>query len=159
MFKVGIGYDVHRFVEGRPLVLGGVVIPHSHGLDGHSDADVLIHAITDAIFGALGSGDIGVHFPNHDPQWKNARSILFLEKARDLLCQQHGAVTNVDATLIAETPKITPHIPAMRPILAAALSCDPRNITVKATTNEGMGFIGRGEGIAAMAVASLYLPD
>jgi len=151
----GIGYDVHRFKEGRPLVLGGVTIPHSHGLEGHSDADVLSHAIADAVLGALGLPDIGHWFPPSDPTCKDICSLRILEKCRELAAAQGCTIINVDSTLIAEAPKILPHREAMRAKLAAALGLDPARVNVKATTNEGMGFVGRGEGIAAMAVAQL----
>jgi len=151
----GIGYDVHRFKEGRPLVLGGVTIPHHLGLDGHSDADVLCHAIADAVLGALGEPDIGYFFPPGDPACKDISSLKILEKARDLVLSAGRAIVNIDATLIAEAPKILPHRDAMRSNLAAALGISPARVGIKATTNEGMGFIGRGEGIAAMAVAQV----
>jgi len=151
----GIGYDVHRFTEGRPLVLGGVTIPHSRGLDGHSDADVLSHAIADAVLGALGLPDIGHWFPPSDPACKDICSLKILEKCRELAAEHGFTIVNVDSTVIAEAPKILPHREAMRAKLAAALGLDPARVNVKATTNEGMGFVGRGEGIAAMAVAEL----
>lgn len=155
----GIGYDVHRFIEGRPLILGGVEIAHTHGLDGHSDADVLTHAIADAVLGAIGERDIGFHFPNDDQTLRGMSSLEILRKAAALVGQQGGRVLNIDATLIAEAPKIGPHVAAMRVNLAAALGLDARRVGVKATTNEGMGFLGRGEGIAALAVASVDLPE
>ncbi|MEA3209219.1 MAG: 2-C-methyl-D-erythritol 2,4-cyclodiphosphate synthase [Chthoniobacter sp.] len=158
MNLVGIGYDVHRFAEGRPLILGGVEIPHSHGLDGHSDADVLCHAIADAILGAIGERDIGFHFPNNDPSIRGISSLEILRKAAALVAEQGSRIVNVDATLIAEAPKISPHIAAMRANLAAALGLDARRVGVKATTNERMGFVGRGEGIAALAVAGVEAP-
>lgn len=151
----GIGYDAHRFKEGRPLVLGGVTIPHHPGLDGHSDADVLCHAIADAILGALGEPDIGHFFPPGDPACKDISSLKILAKAGDLVLSAGRAIVNIDATLIAETPKILPYREAMRANLATALGISPSRVGIKATTNEGMGFIGRGEGIAAMAVAQL----
>lgn len=153
--RVGIGYDVHQLVAGRDCYLGGVKIDHSKGLDGHSDADVLIHAIADALLGAVGEGDIGYHFPNTDPKWKNVRSTVFLEHIRDLLASKKATINNIDATVIAEAPKIIPHIQAMREALCEPLGIAPDRINLKATTNETMGFIGREEGIAAMAVASV----
>ncbi len=159
MNRVGLGYDVHQLKEGRPLILGGVEIPHKTGLDGHSDADVLMHAICDAILGALGQGDIGSFFPPSDPQWKDAPSKIFLQEAANQIKKQNGQLINVDAMLIAEAPKIAPHISAMKNNIAAALGVKPRDIGIKATTNETMGFIGRGEGMAAHAVASIQLPE
>ncbi|MFH1067576.1 MAG: 2-C-methyl-D-erythritol 2,4-cyclodiphosphate synthase [bacterium] len=159
MQRTGIGYDVHRLVEGRKLFLGGIEIPYSLGLDGHSDADVLIHAMADALLGALGEGDIGVHFPNTDAQWKNVRSTIFLQKAAEMIRKKNGKIVNLDATLIAEAPRLVPHIPAMKKALAEALSIPADLINLKATTNEKIGFIGRGEGIAALAVASISLPE
>lgn len=158
MIRMGIGYDVHALVEGRKLILGGVEIPHSHGLDGHSDADALIHAIADALLGALGSEDIGVHFPNTDPRWKGAPSRVFLEEIRRMIDARGAVIHNIDASLIAEAPKIKPHLTAMKAAIGSALALDPSRIGIKATTNEGMGFIGRREGIAAFAVACLDVP-
>jgi len=155
----GIGYDVHRLAEGRPLWLGGVEIAHDRGLDGHSDADVLMHAICDAVLGAIGHGDIGSYFPPSDPQWKDAPSRIFLEKAAELVTEAGGRIVNVDATVIAEAPKILPHVPAMKAAVAQALSIPPNRVGIKATTNELLGFLGRGEGIAAMAVAGVNRPD
>ena len=159
MNRVGLGYDVHQLKKGRPLILGGVEIPHKTGLDGHSDADVLMHAICDAILGALGQGDIGSFFPPSDPQWKDAPSKIFLQEAASQIKKQNGQLINVDAMLIAEAPKIAPHISAMKNNIAAALGVKPRDIGIKATTNETMGFIGRGEGMAAHAAASIQLPE
>ncbi len=153
----GIGYDVHRFIEGRPLILGGVEIPHTHGLDGHSDADVLAHAIADAVLGAIGERDIGFHFPNSDQSIRGISSLEILRKAAALVTKKGGRIVNIDSTLIAEEPKISPHVAAMRANLAAALGLESPRVGVKATTNEGMGFLGRGEGIAAMAVASVEM--
>ena len=155
----GIGYDVHRFAEGRPLILGGVEIPHSHGLDGHSDADVLCHAIADAILGAIGERDIGHHFPNDDESIRGISSLEIVRKAAELVAAQRGRVLNIDASLIAEAPKVSPHLDAMKANLAKAIGIAEKRVGVKATTNEQMGFIGRREGIAAMAVASVDLPD
>src|SRR4051812_2976393 len=155
----GIGYDVHRFAKGRPLILGGVEIPHSHGLEGHSDADVLVHAIADAVLGAIGERDIGFHFPNTDESIRGISSLEILRKAAALVRAQGGRVLNIDATLIAEAPKILTHVAAMRANIAAAIGLPVARIGVKATTNERMGFIGRAEGIAALAVASVELPE
>lgn len=159
MVHVGIGYDVHALVEGRKLTLGGVEIPHAKGLDGHSDADVLMHAICDAILGALGEPDIGHFFPNTDPRWKGAPSRVFLEEAARQAVARKGRIVNVDATLIAQAPKIYPHIAEMKRRVAAALGVTERQVGIKATTNENLGFVGREEGIAAMAVASVDLPE
>src|SRR5215469_11149251 len=159
MVHVGIGYDVHALVAGRKLILGGVDIPHTKGLDGHSDADALMHAICDAVLGALGEADIGHFFPNTDPRWKNAPSKVFLEEAARQVAKRGGRIVNVDATVIAQAPKIFPHIAAMKKNLAAALGVPEKKIGVKATTNEGLGFAGREEGIAAMAVAGVDLPE
>lgn len=155
----GIGYDVHPFIAGRPLFLGGIEIPHDFGLEGHSDADVLIHAIADAILGAIGEGDIGLHFPNSDARWKGVRSTVFLEQIRGMVAAKKGSLVNVDATVIAEAPKVVPHLQAIRAALSAVLGIAPGKINIKATTNEKMGFIGRREGIAALAVASVDLPE
>jgi 2-C-methyl-D-erythritol 2,4-cyclodiphosphate synthase len=157
MIHVGIGYDVHAFAEGRKLFLGGVEIPHSKGLDGHSDADVVMHAICDAILGALGEVDIGHFFPNTDPRWKNAPSKVFLQEAARQIALRKGKLINVDATILAEAPKIFPHIAEMKKQIAAALGVSEKQIGIKATTNERMGFVGREEGIAAMAVAGIDL--
>ncbi|MBL4641591.1 MAG: 2-C-methyl-D-erythritol 2,4-cyclodiphosphate synthase [Verrucomicrobiales bacterium] len=159
MVHTGIGYDVHRLLEGRPLWLGGVEIEHDMGLDGHSDADVLMHAICDAVLGALGQGDIGSFFPPSEPQWKDAPSRIFLEKAAELVAEADGKIVNIDATLIAEAPKILPHVPAMKVAVAQALYISPDQVGIKATTNELLGFLGRGEGMAAVAVAGVNLPD
>ena len=155
MVHVGIGYDVHQLVAGRRLVLGGVEIPHPKGLDGHSDADALMHAICDAVLGALGEADIGHFFPNTDPRWKGVPSKVFLQEAARIVALRNGKIVNVDATVIAQAPKIYPHIAEMKRCIAAALDVSEKQIGVKATTNELMGFIGREEGIAAMAVASV----
>ena len=158
MVHVGIGYDVHALVEGRKLILGGVEIPHSKGLEGHSDADVLMHAICDAILGALGEADIGHFFPNTDPRWKGARSRLFLVEAARLVTGRAGKIINVDATVIAQAPKIFPHVTEMKSHLAEALGLTVQQVGIKATTNERLGFLGREEGIAAMAVVGVDLP-
>jgi 2-C-methyl-D-erythritol 2,4-cyclodiphosphate synthase len=159
MNLTGIGYDVHRFASGRPLILGGVEIPHSHGLDGHSDADVLAHAIADAVLGAIGERDIGHHFPNSDESIRGISSLEILRKVSRLIKSSGGRIINVDATLIAEAPKISPHVLEMRENLSSALEIPLARVGVKATTNERMGFLGRGEGIAAMAVASVEQAD
>jgi 2-C-methyl-D-erythritol 2,4-cyclodiphosphate synthase len=153
MIRCGIGYDVHRLAKRRKLILGGVQIAHSHGLEGHSDADVLSHAIADALLGAIGAGDIGQHFPNTDESFRDISSLEILRHVNGLLAKDKARVINIDATLIAEAPKIAPHIPAMRKIIAQAIGVNESRIGIKATTNEGLGAIGRSEGIAAMAVA------
>jgi 2-C-methyl-D-erythritol 2,4-cyclodiphosphate synthase len=158
MVHVGIGYDVHALVEGRKLILGGVEIPHSKGLDGHSDADALMHAICDAILGALGESDIGHLFPNTDPRWRGVASSIFLKEAARLVGLRSGAIVNIDATVIAQAPKIYPHVHNMKVAIAEALQVNLKNVGIKATTNEHLGFIGREEGIAAMAVAAVDLP-
>ncbi len=156
MTRSGIGYDVHRFAHGRRLILGGVEIPHERGLEGHSDADALSHAIADAILGAAGLPDIGHHFPPNDPSLRGISSLVILEKAAALVRKAGGALVNVDATVIAEAPRIGPHLEAMKTAIAAALGLDTRAIGIKATTNESLGAIGRGEGVAAMAVAAVH---
>jgi len=157
MNRVGIGYDVHALVAGRKLILGGVEIPHPKGLDGHSDADVLMHAICDALLGALGEADIGHFFPNTDPRWKGAASRVFLVEAARLAKARSGQIVNIDATIIAQAPKLFPHVPEMKKNIANALGLDLGQVGIKATTNEQLGFLGREEGIAAMAVASVDL--
>jgi 2-C-methyl-D-erythritol 2,4-cyclodiphosphate synthase len=159
MTHVGIGYDVHRLVPERKTVLGGVHIPFEKGLEGHSDADVLMHAICDAILGAIGLRDIGTFFPNTDPRWKDAPSRRFLHEAGQQVKFKGGKIVNIDATIIAEQPKIGPHVEKMKENIAAALEINIEKVGVKATTNEMLGFIGREEGIAAMAVASVDLPE
>jgi 2-C-methyl-D-erythritol 2,4-cyclodiphosphate synthase len=155
MFLSGIGYDVHRLVPGRRLILGGIEIPHSRGLDGHSDADVVTHAISDALLGAAGDRDIGHHFPNTDPAIKGIDSQEILKRVQIILMAKHLAIVNVDCSVIAEEPKLSQHITAMRARLSETLQIPVERIGIKATTSEGLGFIGRGEGIAAMAVVSL----
>jgi 2-C-methyl-D-erythritol 2,4-cyclodiphosphate synthase len=150
--RIGHGYDVHCLVEGRKLILGGVDIPYERGLLGHSDADVLLHAISDAILGALGLGDIGKHFPDTDPQYKGANSRKLLRHVLVLANQKGYVLGNVDATIVAQRPKLAPFIPAMRANLSEDLATDPDRVNVKATTTEQLGFAGRGEGIAAYAV-------
>jgi 2-C-methyl-D-erythritol 2,4-cyclodiphosphate synthase len=159
MVHVGIGYDVHPLAPGRKLILGGVDIPHRLGLDGHSDADVLMHAICDAVLGALGEGDIGQFFPNTDPRWKGAASKVFLQEAARQVTFRNGRIVNVDATIVAQEPKLMPHAAAMKLNIAEALGINQGKVGIKATTNEHLGFIGREEGIAAMAVASVDIPD
>jgi 2-C-methyl-D-erythritol 2,4-cyclodiphosphate synthase len=153
--RVGIGYDSHRFVAGRPLILGGVIIPHSHGLVGHSDADAVAHALTDAILGAAGAGDIGQLFPDTDPQWKDADSMELLRTAHELVRGRGYALAQADLTVITELPKLASHLGAMGIALAQRLGLAAGAVNVKAKTNEGMGFIGRGEGLAVIAVALL----
>ncbi len=152
---IGIGYDVHRFAPGRKLIIGGVEIPHELGLDGHSDADVLSHAIADAILGAMGEPDIGHFFPPGDPACKDICSLRILEKCAALLAEKELRIVNIDSSLVIEAPKILPHRGAMKECIAAALGVRPSQIGVKATTNERMGWIGRGEGVAAMAVVQI----
>ena len=150
--RIGHGYDVHKLVEERELILGGVQIPYEKGLLGHSDADVLLHAISDALLGALALGDIGKHFPDKDPQYKGISSLILLKKTAELVRSRGYKVGNVDATVLAQRPKLAPYIPSMRENIAAALGVDVERVSVKATTEEGLGFTGSGEGIAAHAV-------
>jgi 2-C-methyl-D-erythritol 2,4-cyclodiphosphate synthase len=154
--RIGYGYDVHRLVAGRRLVLGGVEIPHDVGLDGHSDADVLVHAVADALLGAASLGDIGQHFPNTDARYSGISSLLLLKEVALLLERSGYQVGNIDATVILERPRIMPHAAAMRINIAGALGITPDAVSVKATTGEGLGFTGRGEGAAAHAVALLF---
>ena len=156
--RTGLGFDVHRLVPGRPLILCGVTVPHELGLDGHSDADVGIHALCDAIYGALAEGDIGRHFPPSEAQWKDADSARFLVHAAGRIAARGGTLVNADVTLICERPKITPHAPAMIARLAALLGVPEARVGVKATTSERLGFTGRGEGIAAQAAVSILVP-
>ena len=153
--RTGIGFDAHRFADGRRLVLGGVEITGERGLLGHSDADVLTHAVADALLGAVADGDIGAHFPDSDARWKDADSIELLRAVVDRLTKVGRRVGNVDVTVMAEAPRLAPHVPGMRARLAEAMGIAPAAVSVKATTVEGMGALGRGEGIAAMAVASV----
>ena len=155
MFRIGHGYDVHKLTEGRKLIMGGVDIPHSLGLLGHSDADVLLHAISDALLGALALGDIGKHFPDTDPAYKGADSLKLLQAVYALVQENGYEVCNIDATVLAQKPKLAPHIPAMRQNIADALGVDVNKISVKATTEEGLGFTGQQEGIASHAVCLL----
>lgn len=153
--RIGNGYDVHRLVAGRKLILGGVEVPHSEGLLGHSDADVLLHALSDAILGAIGEGDIGRHFPDTDPAYKGADSIVLLRHVMALADAKGFRIGNVDATIVAQRPKLAPFIQQMRQNIACALATEAERVNVKATTTEELGFAGRGEGIAAYAVALL----
>lgn len=155
MIRVGQGFDVHALVEGRRCIIGGVDIPFEKGLLGHSDSDVLLHAISDAVLGALGLGDIGKHFPDTDPQYKDADSLKLLEHIWEIVRSRGYRLGNLDATIIAQEPKMAPHIPLMVGIIAAAVGADPDRVNIKATTTEHLGFIGRGEGIAAQAVVCL----
>jgi 2-C-methyl-D-erythritol 2,4-cyclodiphosphate synthase len=155
MSLVGIGFDSHRFLAGRRLVIGGVEIPHPLGLDGHSDADVLAHAVTDALLGAAGMGDIGEHFPDTDKRWRDADSMQLLESVAQSVREAGLEIVNVDCTVVMEAPKLSPHREAIRERLAATLGLATARVGVKASTGEGMGFVGRGEGVAALAVASL----
>ena len=157
--RTGLGFDVHAFGPGDGVWLGGVRVPHDRGLIGHSDADVLLHALTDALLGTIGAGDIGGHFPPSDPQWRSAPSAMFLERARDLLEQAGGRIDHVDATIICEAPKVGPHREAMRQRIADLLRLPAGSVSVKATTTERLGFTGRGEGMAAQAVATVRLPE
>ena len=150
--RVGLGYDAHRLVPGRPLILGGVEIPHPQGLLGHSDADVLSHAIGDALLGAVGAGDLGTHFPDRDPAYKDISSLILLERIMAMVRDRGFQPLNVDATIVAQQPRLAPHIPAMQAKLARVLGLTPPDINVKATTTEHMGFAGRGEGMSAYAV-------
>jgi 2-C-methyl-D-erythritol 2,4-cyclodiphosphate synthase len=150
--RVGLGYDAHRLVAGRKLILGGVDIPHARGLLGHSDADVLSHAIGDALLGAVGAGDLGTHFPDNDPAYKDISSLILLDRIMTLVRGRGYQPVNVDATIVAQEPRLAPHIPAMQARLAPILGLTPAEVNIKATTTEQMGFAGRGEGIAAYAV-------
>jgi len=153
--RIGFGYDVHPLVEGRTLILGGVEIPFVKGLEGHSDADVLLHAICDGILGALGEGDIGKHFPNTDPQFKGISSVQLLRAVAVKMAEKNFIIGNLDSTVVAERPKIGPFIPRMKEQIAGALKISPQRINIKATTSEGLGFIGEGKGMAAYAVVLL----
>lgn len=155
MMRIGFGYDVHAFAPDRPLILGGVSIPFESGLSGHSDADAVIHAIVDALLGAAALGDIGSHFPSNDMRWKDQPGAVFLDYIHDLLCQHSWKISNIDATIVAERPKLAPHTLAMRTHIAEHLHLDITQVSVKATTTDGLGFAGRREGIACYAVALL----
>lgn len=156
--RVGMGYDVHRLVEGRELIIGGVTIPYAKGLLGHSDADVLLHAISDALLGAAGLGDIGKHFPDRDPAYKGISSLVLLEKVGALLEEKGFLIENIDATIIAQEPKMRPYIDSMQENIAKALGVDVSQVNVKATTEEGLGFTGAGEGISSQAICMLTSP-
>lgn len=155
MIRIGQGFDVHQLVEGRPCIIGGVTIPHEKGLLGHSDADVLLHTISDAILGALALGDIGRHFPDTDPAFKDADSVKLLERVWEMATERGYTLGNLDATIIAQQPKMAPYIPQMVTVIAGALGAEESQVNVKATTTEWLGFTGRGEGIAAQAVVCL----
>ena len=157
--RVGLGYDVHKLGEERKLIMGGVEIPHTHGLLGHSDADVLVHAIMDSMLGALALGDIGKHFPDNDEKYKNADSIKLLEYVNNLIEEKGYAIGNIDSTIIAQSPKMAPHIETMRNNIAKATNTDVSRINVKATTEEGLGFTGAKEGIAAQSICLLLKVD
>ncbi len=153
MVRVGFGYDVHALVPNRPLILGGVRIPYIYGLEGYSDADVLLHAICDALLGAIGEGDIGRHFPDNDPQYRDIKSTLLLKKVLTKLKQRGSRLINIDATIVAQRPRLSDFIPQMVQEIANTVEIDKSRVNIKATTTEGLGFTGRGEGIAAFAVA------
>jgi 2-C-methyl-D-erythritol 2,4-cyclodiphosphate synthase len=155
MTRAGIGYDLHRLAEGRKLILGGIEIPFHKGCAGHSDGDALAHAICDALLGAAGLGDIGAHFPDTDPQWKDVSSLRFLERVRDLLVERRLRISHIDAVVITEKPKLGPHFPDMREALAKSLAISASTINLKAKTNEGVDAIGHGEAIAAQAIVTL----
>jgi 2-C-methyl-D-erythritol 2,4-cyclodiphosphate synthase len=155
LFRIGFGYDAHRLVDGRPFILGGVEIPYRVGLEGHSDADVLTHAVIDAVIGALGMGDIGQHFPDTDPAYKDASSISMLRKVMIWVKRDNLRLNNLDATIVAEAPKLASYLPSMRKGMAEALEVAENQVNIKATTTEGLGFCGRGEGIEAYAVVCL----
>ena len=157
--RIGSGFDVHAFASGRPLVIGGVTIPHERGLAGHSDADVLLHAIADAILGALSLGDLGRHFPDTDPKWKGVDSRRLLREVAVMAGAQRYRIGNVDTTIVAQAPKVAPFVAAMRANIAADLGCDASLVSVKATTTERLGFTGREEGIAALATVLLVAMD
>ncbi len=154
--RIGHGYDVHRLVEGRDLIIGGVKIPHTLGLLGHSDADVLLHAISDALLGALALGDIGKHFPDTDERYKGIDSTILLKECGKLICSHGYSISNIDCTVIAQKPKLSPHIDKMTEIIASCLNIDPSQVSVKATTEEKLGFTGKEEGISAHSVCLLY---
>ena len=155
MYRIGNGYDVHRLIKGRKLILGGVDIPHGLGLDGHSDADVLCHALCDSLLGAAGAGDLGKHFPDTEKKWKGISSLILLEKSGELVAKRGFQISNIDTTIVAQQPKIGPHIESMTTNISETLKIDPTLINIKATTTERLGFAGREEGIAAYAVALL----
>ena len=155
-FRVGTGFDVHRLQEGLPLVIGGVSIPHTHGAVGHSDADVLLHAISDALLGAAGLGDIGLHFPDTDSAYKGIDSRILLARVGNLLRDEGYQIGNIDSTVCMQQPRLRPHIPAMEHAIAETLEIPVRSVSVKATTTERLGFEGRGEGVSAQAIALIY---
>ena len=155
MYRIGNGYDVHRLIKGRKLILGGVDIPHGLGLDGYSDADVLCHALCDSLLGASGAGDLGKYFPDTDSKWKGVSSLVLLEKSGELVAERGFQISNIDTTIVAQQPKIDPHIESMTTNISETLKIDPTQINIKATTTERLGFTGREEGIAAYAVALL----
>ncbi|OGP56462.1 MAG: 2-C-methyl-D-erythritol 2,4-cyclodiphosphate synthase [Deltaproteobacteria bacterium RBG_13_52_11] len=156
-YRVGMGYDVHPLVEGRPLILGGITIPYQRGLAGHSDADVLVHAICDALLGAISEGDLGRHFPDSDPQYKDVESLVLLRKVVEMVARKGFSITNIDATIVAQAPQLAPYRSPMEEKIAATVGVEQERVNVKATTTEGLGFTGRGEGIAAYAVVLLEL--
>ncbi len=158
MIRIGQGLDVHRFDDSRPLVLGGVTISDHGGLAGHSDADVVLHAITDALLGAAGAGDIGQYFPSDDPRWKNVGSERFLREARRAVLELTAEIVNIDVTIVAEKPRLASHRDAIQARVATILEIPPGHVNIKATTTDGLGFIGRGEGICAMAIAAIDIP-
>jgi 2-C-methyl-D-erythritol 2,4-cyclodiphosphate synthase len=157
MNRVGIGIDVHRFAAGRKCIIGGVEIPHTHGLEGHSDADVLAHAIADALLGAAALGDIGKFYPPSDMKWKNMDSMVIVRECAERVRKAGGRVNNIDAAIVAESPKLSPHIPKMQEVLAKHLGVTPTQVGIKATTSELMGFTGRKEGVVAVAIASVEI--
>jgi 2-C-methyl-D-erythritol 2,4-cyclodiphosphate synthase len=156
-FRCGIGYDLHRLAEGRKLIIGGMEIPFDKGPVGHSDGDVVAHAMVDALLGAAGLGDIGTHFPDNDPKWKGANSLLFLEQARKLLDEKKFTIEHIDVVVILERPKLGPHFPRMREVLAKSLKLSTEKVHLKAKTNEGVDAVGRGEAIAAQVIATLSI--
>jgi 2-C-methyl-D-erythritol 2,4-cyclodiphosphate synthase len=158
MIRIGQGVDVHPFDESRPLILGGVRISETGGLSGHSDADAVLHAVTDALLGAAGAGDIGHYFPSDDPRWKGADSARFVREARRILEEMRAEIANLDITIIAQKPRLAPHREAIAAKIAALLDLPRGHVNVKATTTDGLGFIGRGEGICAMAIVSVAIP-
>jgi len=159
MYRVGIGYDLHPLAEGRPLVLGGVTIPFPRGLEGHSDADVLTHSLCDALLGAVGKGDIGHHFPESSPQYKGISSLILLKRVMEIIVEGEYSVVNIDSVIIAEHPRLAPHIEQMIAKLSRVMKIEPGRISIKATTNEGLGSLGRGEAIAAYTVALVAKQD
>jgi 2-C-methyl-D-erythritol 2,4-cyclodiphosphate synthase len=159
MIKVGIGYDIHPLMKGRPLILGGVTIPYAKGLKGHSDADVLIHAVCNALLGALGKGDLGSHYPNSDPRYRNYPSTKFLEEIADLLKKEGFRIINIDSVIIAQEPRLSPFMEEMKGHLAKVLGLERNQVGIKAATPEGVGSLGKGEGISAQAICLIERPD